>query len=187
MYYYRGKRMNTLIFYGCLFTYFLTRTETFKTIRFKLKKYPQFKSTSNSLYSKSLQTITMMNLSDVENNGFLTYKTNFDNKLNLTSFSGCDMRFIDMNITKLVNRETTVDKMINESSNLSQEKQDVINIKKYMAMNNLLYVLKSPNYTYVHKIAKINNSTFFPLLSPGIEGQHITKGGLMDDWDWDIE
>ena len=58
--------MNTLIFYGCLFTYFLTRTETFKTIRFKLKKYPQFKSTSNSLYSKSLQTITMMNLSDVE-------------------------------------------------------------------------------------------------------------------------
>ena len=187
MYYCKGKRMNTIIFYGCLFTYFLTRVETFKTNRFKIKKYPQFKYTSNSLYSNSLQTITMMKLSDVENNEFLNYKTNFDNKLNLTLFSGCDMRFIDMNITKLVNGESTVNKMMNESTNLSQEKQDVVNIKKYMAMNNLLYVLKSSDYSNIHKITKIDNSTFFPFLSKDIQEYNITKGGLMDDWNWDIE
>jgi hypothetical protein len=179
--------MNTLLFYGCLFAYFLTRVDTFKTIRFKLKKYPRFKSISTSLYSNSLQTITLMNLSNAENSGFSNYITNFNNKLNLTSFSGCDMRFIDINITKLVNGESTVDKMINESSNLTQEKQDIANIKKYMAMNNLLSVLSSSDYSNIHKTAKIDNSTFFPFLSKDTQGYNITKGGLMDDWYWDIE
>jgi hypothetical protein len=128
-----------------------------------------------------------MKLSNARNSGFSSYRTNLNNKLNFTSFSGCDMRFIDMNITKLVNGESTVDKMINESTNLSQEKQDVVNIKKYMAMNNLLYVLKSSDYSNIHKITKINNSTFFPLLSKDTQGYNITQGGLMDDWNWDIE
>ena len=179
--------MISFLFYGCIFTFFFTQTTTFRMIRYKLKSYQQIESSSIYFYSKSFPPVKMTDMSDLENSGFSFYKATLNNKLNLTSFSGCDMRFINMNITKLVNKETTADKMINESINLDQENQDVVNIKKYLAMNDLLNVLKSPNYANTHKLTKIYNSTFLPDFSREIKEPNMYSAGLLDDWNWDIE